>query len=98
MMGPRKATEGFSAAPDADFAATFKISAYIMSYMDQRTTVQVPRPVLKRLQKYRRKGETYGDALAHLMDIADRERYIEKQFAIARDKKNLISESSIKWD
>lgn len=66
--------------------------------MDERTTVQVPRPVLKRLQKFRRKGQTYGEALSHLMDLAERERYIEEQFRRARDKKNLVPESAIKWD
>lgn len=66
--------------------------------MDERTTVQVPRPVLKRLQKYRRKGQTYGEALTRLMDLADRERYLEEQFTRARDKKSLVPESAINWD
>lgn len=60
--------------------------------------MQVPRPVLKRLQKFGRKGQTYSDTLNRLMDIAERERYIDEQLAKARDKKRLLPESAIQWD
>lgn len=66
--------------------------------MKDRTSLQVPRPVLKRLQKFGRKGQTYSDTLNRLMDIAERERYIDEQLAKARDKKRLLPESAIQWD
>ena len=66
--------------------------------MKDRTTLQVPRPVLKRLQKFGRKGQTYSDTLNRLMDIAERERYIDELLARARDKAKLLPESAIKWD
>ena len=69
-----------------------------MSYMKDRTTLQVPRPVLTRLRKFSRKGQTYGDTLNRLMDIAERERYIDEQLARARDKRHLLPESAIRWE
>ena len=67
-----------------------------MHWMQERTTVQLPRPVLKRLKAHVRKGETYVDALNRLLDLDDRERYIRRAFEMARDKKRLLPFSALK--
>ncbi|HEX9816696.1 MAG TPA: hypothetical protein VGB18_06930 [Candidatus Thermoplasmatota archaeon] len=65
--------------------------------MEDRTTLQLPRPVLKRLKAHVKKGETYVDALNRLLDLEERQQYIERAFATARDKKRLLPESAIEW-
>lgn len=58
--------------------------------MNERTTVQVPRPVLRRLQRYGHKGQTYGEILTELLDVAERERFIHEQFRRARDRDHRV--------
>ena len=62
----------------------------------ERTTLQLPRPVLKRLKAHVKKGENYVDVLNRLLDLDDRERYIQAAFATARDKKRLLPLSSLR--
>lgn len=64
--------------------------------MQARTTVQLPRPILKRLRAHVRAGETYADTLSRLLDLDDRQRYVERAFETARDKKRLLPFSALK--
>ncbi len=58
--------------------------------MEGRTTIQIPRVVLERLQKQGHKGQTYADILNELMDLAERQRFIEEMFRRAQDKEHLV--------
>lgn len=58
--------------------------------MEKRTTIQVPRSVLERLQRQGHKGQTYADILNGLMDLAERERFVQEQFCRARDRRRHV--------
>jgi len=62
----------------------------IHNIMDNRTTIQIPRSVLDRLQRQGHKGQTYADILNELMDVAERERFIEEQIRRARDTEHRV--------
>lgn len=52
--------------------------------MEDRTTIQLPRPLVAKLRKAREKGETYADVIEEaLVALAERRRFIREQVRIA---------------
>ena len=58
--------------------------------MKDRTTLQLPKPLLKRLKKYGAENRTYAEILSDLMDNMDRVRYFQQLRQETRDRKGLI--------
>ncbi len=52
--------------------------------MKERTTIQLPRPLVDKLRKARARGETYADVIGEaLVALKDRRRFINEQIRIA---------------
>jgi hypothetical protein len=49
--------------------------------MDERTSLQVRKPILKALRRFGLKGETYEQILVRLMRHAEREKLMERFYA-----------------
>ncbi|MHB8632742.1 MAG: hypothetical protein ACYDBQ_02065 [Thermoplasmatota archaeon] len=48
--------------------------------MEDRTTIQLPRPLVARLRKARAKGETYADLIGEaLLALGERRAFIKEQ-------------------
>ena len=48
--------------------------------MDERTTIQLPRPLVAKLRKARGKGETYADVIQEaLVALAERRAFSKEQ-------------------
>jgi len=58
--------------------------------MKDRTTLQVPKPLLKRLKNYGGQHSTYAEILSDLMDNMDRVRYFRQLRSETRDRRKLI--------
>ena len=54
--------------------------------MEDRTTLQVRKPVLQALRRFGVKGETYEDILIRLMKHAEHEKLMEHFYAAASEK------------
>lgn len=54
--------------------------------MKERTTIQLPRPIVKRLRKYGSPNSTYAEILTQLMDNKDRAEYVRKMRGVLDDK------------
>lgn len=63
--------------------------------MKDRTTLQVPKPLLKRLRNYGGKNTTYAEILADLMDNMDRVRYFRELRAETRDRSKMIAHKRV---
>lgn len=52
--------------------------------MEERTTIQLPRPLVAKLREARNKGETYADVIDEaLVALRERRRFIRRQIRIA---------------
>lgn len=48
--------------------------------MEERTTIQLPRPLVAKLRRARAKGETYADVIGEaLVALAERRAFIKEQ-------------------
>jgi hypothetical protein len=54
--------------------------------MEDRTTLQVRKPVLRALRRFGVKGETYEDILVRLMKHAEHEKLMERFYAAASEE------------
>lgn len=48
--------------------------------MEQRTTIQLPRPIIKQLQKFGLKGQTYADILKNMMREIRYREFMERVY------------------
>lgn len=54
--------------------------------MEQRTTIQLPRPLVDRLKRAKGKGETYADLIDDaLKALAERRTFLDEQMRLAED-------------
>ncbi len=54
----------------------------------QRTTLQVPRPLLARLKSAGRKGQTYAEVIEEALVALKRQRFFDEQYRIYQDMKS----------
>jgi predicted CopG family antitoxin len=59
--------------------------------MSETTTIPVTKEVRDRLKRYGTKGETYSDILKRLMDEADYETFMERQYKKFEEKEKFVS-------
>ena len=50
--------------------------------MEQRTTVQIPKPLLARIKKARHGGQTYSQVIDEALTALQRERFLDEQHRI----------------
>lgn len=55
--------------------------------MDERTTLQVPRPLLAKIRKAGHKGQTYADIIEDALKALQRERIWDEHYQIFLDMK-----------
>lgn len=55
--------------------------------MEQRTTLQVPRPLLAKIRKAGKKGQTYAEVIAEALRALARQRQFEEQYQVYLDMK-----------
>ena len=55
--------------------------------MEERTTLQVPRPLLARLRKAGHKGQTYAQVIEEALDALHRQRFLDAQYQVYLDAK-----------
>ena len=53
--------------------------------MQERTSLQVRKPVLRALRRFGLKGETYEQILVRLMKLAEREKLMERFYAASSE-------------
>ncbi|WP_440955967.1 DUF7557 family protein [Methanosarcina sp. Mfa9] len=59
--------------------------------MGEITTIPISKDVRDRLQQYGMEGETYNDILKRLMDEADYETFMERQYKKLEEKEKFVS-------
>lgn len=55
--------------------------------MDERTTLQVPRPLLARIKKVGHKGQTYAEIIDEALKALQRQRFLDAQYQTFLDMK-----------
>jgi hypothetical protein len=55
--------------------------------MDQRTTVQVPRPLLAKIKSAGKKGQTYAEVIEEALAALERQRFFDAQYQVFQDMK-----------
>jgi hypothetical protein len=55
--------------------------------MDQRTTVQVPRPLLAKIKSAGKKGQTYAEVIEEALAALERQRFFDAQYQMFQDMK-----------
>lgn len=55
--------------------------------MEERTTLQVPRPLLAKLRKAGTKGQTYAEIITEALGALARQRFLDTQYQIYLDAK-----------
>lgn len=58
---------------------------YIAWGVDERTTLQVPRPLLAKIRKAGHKGQTYAEIIEEALRALERQRMEELHWQIAQD-------------
>jgi hypothetical protein len=53
----------------------------------ERTTLQVPRPLLAKLRQAGRKGQTYADVIEEALEALARQRFLQAQYEHYLDAK-----------
>lgn len=53
--------------------------------MEERTTLQVPRPLLAKIRKAGHKGQTYADIIEDALKALDRQRMEEMHWQVAQE-------------
>jgi hypothetical protein len=55
--------------------------------MEERTTLQVPRPLLAKIKKAGHKGQTYAEIITEALEALERQRFLDAQFEIYKEMK-----------
>lgn len=55
--------------------------------MEQRTTLQVPRPLLAKIKGAGKKGQTYADVIEEALHALERQRFFDAQYRVYQDMK-----------
>lgn len=50
--------------------------------MEERTTLQVPRPLLAKLKKVGHKGQTYAEVITEALKALERQRFLDAQYTV----------------
>ncbi|QLC50598.1 hypothetical protein HWN40_10325 [Methanolobus zinderi] len=59
--------------------------------MSQTTTIPTTKAVRDRLKSYGQKGETYSDILERLMDMADKDEFMDRMYRRLEEKDQFVS-------
>lgn len=62
-----------------------------MNIMSEATTIPVTKDIRDRLKQFGIKGETYNDILKRLMDEANYESFMERQYKKLDEKEKFVS-------
>lgn len=55
--------------------------------MEERTTLQLPRPLLAKIKGAGRKGQTYAEVIEEALAALERQRFFDQQYQIYMDMK-----------
>ncbi|MGQ0535452.1 MAG: hypothetical protein ACT4PT_05220 [Methanobacteriota archaeon] len=55
--------------------------------MEERTTLQLPRPLLAKIKGAGRKGQTYAQIINEALEALERQRFFDQQYRIYLDMK-----------
>lgn len=65
--------------------------AYIVHFMDQRTTLQVPRPILGQLRRFGMRGQTYAEILQNMMREIRYDEFMDRVYAAERERTHFVA-------
>jgi len=56
--------------------------------MEQRTTLQVPKPLLAKIKGAGKKGQTYAEVIEEALEALKRQRFFAEQYQVYLDMKS----------
>ncbi|WP_199724060.1 hypothetical protein [Methanohalophilus sp. RSK] len=61
------------------------------THINHATTIPTTKAIRDRLKNYGHKGETYSDILTRMMDLIDREKFMDRMYKRLEEKDQFVS-------